>query len=169
MAVVLLEKFPELMDSYKFAETKHKGQFRMGGLPYITHPLEVAYILYKKGFSLDFMKVGLFHDLFEDTDATYEEVRFLSNDEVLESTKQLTKVKPLDMISYLYSMGFMAKMVKLADRLHNLRSALVAPVKFRLRYIDETERYYTEFSKDTVFEDDIKEALDKLKESVIAA
>lgn len=61
-----------------------------------------------------------------------------------------------------------AKMVKLADRLHNLLSAVVAKEAFRKRYIAETEQCYVDLAKDTPFEEDIRVALDALKKSLVA-
>ncbi|MEB2281970.1 hypothetical protein LAV73_18540 [Lysinibacillus xylanilyticus] len=58
-----------------------------------------------------------------------------------------------------------AKMVKLADRLHNLLSALVANEKFRKRYVKETEEFYLDLAKGTPFEEDILKALSALKDT----
>lgn len=62
-----------------FAAKKHEGQFRIGGLPYITHPVAVAGIVKEKGGDTDAVITALFHDLLEDTDATEEEILSFGN------------------------------------------------------------------------------------------
>ena len=58
----------------KFATLKHKGQKRFGGDDYISHPIAVRKIIEQMGYPLNYRLVALFHDLLEDTDATYEEI-----------------------------------------------------------------------------------------------
>ena len=60
---------------YEFAKEKHGTQKRIGGDPYITHPVAVADILKKEGYDIEYQIVALFHDLLEDTDATEDEIR----------------------------------------------------------------------------------------------
>jgi (p)ppGpp synthase/HD superfamily hydrolase len=57
-------------------------------------------------------------------------------------------------------------MVKLADRIHNLSEAHLANVKFRERYIKDTEQWYLDLAKGTCFEKELNEVLEKVKESV---
>lgn len=140
----------------------------MGGKPYITHPLEVARILEKKGFGWQYIQTALFHDLLEDTDATIDELSQLAEEPVVNAVLLLTKTTGYTMETYTYriSQYELAKIVKLADRLHNLLSAIDAKVKFRRKYIEETEQYYLDLAESTVFEEDIKTALQALKDSV---
>jgi (p)ppGpp synthase/HD superfamily hydrolase len=154
-----------IMKSILYIMEKHKGQKRMGGKPYVTHPIEVGEILERKGFDWTYIQTALFHDLLEDTDATEVEIEELSSKKVLKAVKLLTKVKGYVMKVYMLeiSKNDIAKMVKLADRLHNLLSATVAKEAFRIRYIAETETYYLDLTKGTVFEQDINEALVALK------
>ena len=58
-----------------FATEKHAGQTRIGGLPYITHPMAVAEIVYEKKMEIDYAVTALFHDLLEDTDANEKSKR----------------------------------------------------------------------------------------------
>ena len=58
----------------EFAKEKHKGQKRIGGDDYITHPIAVCEIVKNQGFDVSYQIAALFHDLLEDTDATEEEI-----------------------------------------------------------------------------------------------
>lgn len=130
-----------------FATRKHEGQFRKGGEPYITHPMQVAEMLREKGYNTDYQIAGLFHDLLEDTDATEQEIEELGGSEVLEAVKRLTKTKGYVMADYIAGIkqNPMAKAVKAADRLHNLRSAVTTNMDFRRRYILESVDWYLDF------------------------
>ena len=112
----------------EFATLKHSGQYRKGGLPYITHPIAVSEMLKEQGFGIDYRIAGLFHDLLEDTDATEAELQALSNMEVAEAVKLLTKQPGYVMDEYIQGIkqNEMAFAVKAADRLHNLRCSLEA-------------------------------------------
>lgn len=144
---------------------KHRGQTRKHGTPYYIHPLAVRNILERKGFSLEYQIVGLFHDLIEDTDTTYEDIQKISNTRIADVVKTLSKEKGYKMEEYIKRIkeDEMARMVKLADRVHNLSETHLASDKFKDKYIKETEEWYLYLAKDTVFEEDIKKELDKLK------
>lgn len=130
-----------------FAAKKHEGQFRIGGLPYITHPVAVAEIVKEKGGDTDAVITALFHDLLEDTDATEEEILFFGNKKILNSVKLLTKQRNYVMQNYVEGIrkDGTAFLVKGADRLHNLRSAVCADTEFKRRYIYETIDWYLDF------------------------
>lgn len=153
-----------LLKAIAYAYKKHEGQTRIGGKPYITHPVAVARILEQKGFTTPYLLTGLFHDLKEDTNATDEEILEYGED-ILIAVNLLTKRKGYVMSDYILqlSKNIMAKMVKLADRLHNLQCAVEADLAFRKRYIRETEMYYLDLARGTVFEEDINQALQDLK------
>jgi len=127
-----------------FAREKHAGQMRIGGDPYITHPMAVADILCQWGLDETHQIAGLFHDLLEDTDATPAEIAELGGEEVLQAVCRLTKAPGYVMAEYVSAIKAhpMARAVKAADRLHNLRCALVAGENFRRRYILETVDWY---------------------------
>lgn len=152
----------------EFATKKHFGQKRIGGLAYITHPIAVGKILESKGFDIETVIAGIYHDLAEDTDATEEEIIRYGSERILTIVKLLTKTPGYIMKDYIFAIcqNERAKMVKLADRLHNLLSAVVANEKFRIRYIKETEDYYVDMAKGTPFEEDITVALDALRATV---
>lgn len=134
----------------QFAREKHKGQLRIGGDEYITHPMAVAEIVRQKGYGIDVQIVALFHDLLEDTDATEEEIVFYGNEEILKAVRLLTKQKDYDMAEYVAGIrqNETAFAVKGADRLHNLRCAVVADTDFKRKYIFETVDWYLDFSSE---------------------
>ena len=134
--------------AHSFAAKKHSGQFRIGGLPYITHPESVAEILRENGFDEDYQIAGLFHDLLEDTDAKESEIEELGGKAVLKAVKLLTKKKGYVMSEYVAAIKSnpIAFAVKAADRLHNLRCAVVADKDFKRRYILESIDWYLDFS-----------------------
>ena len=131
-----------------FATKKHNGQFRVGGAAYITHPIAVAEIVRASGKNIDYQITALFHDLLEDTDATEDEILAIGGAEVLKAVKLLTKQKGYVMKDYVAAIrqNDMALAVKAADRLHNLRCAVVCDDEFKRRYIWETVDWYLDFS-----------------------
>ena len=149
----------------EFMKLKHGNQKRKQGTPYYLHPLAVAKMLKEKGFSEDYQIAGLFHDLIEDTDATCEEIKNISNENIVEAVKLLTKTKGYVMSEYIGNIekNDIAKMVKLADRIHNLSEAIFASKEFQKKYIKETKEWFINLAKNTVFENDLKEVLNKVK------
>ena len=146
----------------EFASEKHKGQKRIGGDDYITHPIAVCEIVKNQGYGEDYQITALFHDLLEDTNATEEEILQYGNDEILVAVKLLTKQKGYEMQEYIKAIkgNEIAFIVKSADRLHNLQCALVTSVEFKRKYILETVDWYLDFSRE------IKEAVKRLAESL---
>ncbi len=134
----------------EYAKNKHKGQYRIGGEEYITHPIAVAEILKKQGYGIEYQITGLFHDLLEDTDAKESEIEELSNMEVLNAVKLLTKQKGYVMAEYIGGIkkNKIAFAVKAADRLHNLQSAFCTGEKFKRKYLAETHEWYMDFSEE---------------------
>ncbi len=158
----------KLIEAIAYIKNKHSGQIRKQGTPYYLHPVEVANILKKKGFSKKYQLVGLFHDLLEDTDTTYEDIVNLTNVEIADAVKLLTKEPGYNMSDYInrISNNDLAKMVKLADRLHNLSETHLASLDFKKRYIKESEAWFIDLAKGTIFEDDLKNILEKLKQEI---
>lgn len=154
----------DLEKAIEFMKKKHGNQKRKQGTPYYTHPLAVAKLLKEKGFSIEYQIAGLFHDLIEDTDATYEEIVALSNADVAEAVRLVSKTKGYVMSEYVGNIkaNEMARMVKLADRIHNLSESPNASHKFQAKYIKETKEWYVELAKGTVFEEDLNRELDNL-------
>ena len=153
------ESFQQALE---FAKAKHKGQKRIGGDDYITHPIAVSEIVKSQGFDKNYQITALFHDLLEDTDATQEEILKYGNQEILEAVKLLTKKKGYDMAEYVSGIkqNPIAFAVKAADRLHNLQCAIVADEEFKRKYILETVDWYLDFSPE------IRKAVKRLAESL---
>ena len=146
----------------EFAKAKHKGQKRIGGEDYITHPIAVCEIIKSQGFDESYQIAALFHDLLEDTDATEEEILKYGSPEILESVKLLTKENGYVMSEYISAIkkNPIAFAVKAADRLHNLQCAIITDEEFKRKYILETIDWYMDFSAD------IRSALKRLAESL---
>ena len=152
----------------EYVKVKHEGQKRKQGTPYYLHPFAVADILKEKGFNDDYQAAGLLHDTLEDTNATKEEILKLSNKEVLDTVVLLTKEKGYKMQDYYNRIinNDMAKMVKLADRYHNLSESTMTNVLFKKKYINETKKWYLKMAEGTCFEEDINQSLEKLIKSL---
>ncbi len=139
---------PRYLAAIEFAAKKHAGQVRMGGMPYIVHPVAVADIVNRWGYGADYAIAAFFHDLLEDTDATEEEILELGGPAVLEAVRALSKKKGYVMADYVAGLraNDIARVVKAADRLHNLRCAVLAPEEFKRRYVLETIDWYMDLS-----------------------
>ena len=155
-------KSERMLRALSFATQKHKGQKRIGGNDYITHPIAVCEMVKNQGYGEDFQITALFHDLLEDTNATEGEILEFGNQNVLTAVKLLTKEKGYDMQKYIEGIkgNQIAFVVKGADRLHNLQCALVTNAEFKRKYILETVDWYLDFSKE------IKKAVKELAESL---
>ena len=131
--------------AYVFAMKKHGAQLRASGDPYYSHPVEVAGILTK--FKLDSASIiaGLLHDTVEDTDTTVEEVKNLFGEQVAQLVDGLTKKQAENFRKLLLAMSedIRVLLIKLADRLHNMRTLhfLKKPEK-RMRIAKETLDIY---------------------------
>jgi GTP pyrophosphokinase len=124
-----------IMRAYVFSAKAHAGQTRKSGEPYLTHPLAVAGILSEWKMDVDTIATGLLHDTMEDCLVTQEEIFSLFGDEVAELVDGVTKIGKLEFRSkeeaqaenfrkMVLAMGkdIRVILVKLADRLHNMRT-----------------------------------------------
>ena len=141
--------------AYVFAMKTHGAQLRTSGDPYYSHPVEVAGILTK--FKLDSVSIiaGLLHDTVEDTDTTVEEVRELFGDQVAQIVDGLTKLAKIEQKSannkqaenfrkllLAMSEDIRVLLIKLADRLHNMRTLHFCAPEKRARIARETLDIY---------------------------
>ncbi|MFC9584448.1 RelA/SpoT family protein [Streptomyces yangpuensis] len=122
-----------LRRAYLLAESSHRGQMRKSGEPYITHPLAVTLILAELGAETTTLTASLLHDTVEDTDVTLDQVRAEFGDEVCFIVDGVTKVEKIDYGAAAEPETFRKMLVatgndvrvmsiKLADRLHNMRT-----------------------------------------------
>jgi guanosine-3',5'-bis(diphosphate) 3'-pyrophosphohydrolase len=121
--------------AYKTAENYHKGQLRKSGEPYLVHPVEVAKILADLGLDEDAIVAGLLHDTVEDTEYTNEELTADFGEEVallvdgvtklgslVYESKEERQAENLRKMFLAMSKDIRVLIIKLADRLHNLRT-----------------------------------------------
>ncbi len=148
----LLEKYPEhkdlILKAYEFAKKKHGGQKRKTGEPYIVHPLNVAKILSELGMDAATIIAALLHDVLEDTDTTYEEIKERFGESVASIVEGVTKIgkikyKSDQVENYRKLILATAKdprviILKLADRLDNMRTLWVFREEKRRRIARET-------------------------------
>ncbi|TKD44665.1 MAG: bifunctional (p)ppGpp synthetase/guanosine-3',5'-bis(diphosphate) 3'-pyrophosphohydrolase [Mesorhizobium sp.] len=144
-----------LNKAYVYAMQKHGHQKRASGDPYFSHPLEVAAILTEMHMDEATIAVALLHDTIEDTTATRAEIDELFGPEMGKLVEGLTKLKKLDLVSkkaeqaenlrkllLAISKDVRVLLVKLADRLHNMRTLDHVPEAKRLRIAEETMDIY---------------------------
>ncbi|MBE6083606.1 RelA/SpoT family protein [Sporanaerobacter sp. PP17-6a] len=125
----------QIIKAYNFAETAHEGQLRNSGERYFVHPFNVAMILADMNMDTPTIIAGLFHDILEDTNITYETIVSEFGEEVANLVDGVTKLRKLNyktkqenQAENLRKMVMaMAKdirviIIKLADRLHNMRT-----------------------------------------------
>ena len=147
--------FTELRKAYQLASEAHKNQVRDSGDPYITHPLAVAGILADMHMDMVSMETGLLHDTVEDTGVTVEQIKAEFGDEVARCVDGVTKLSKLHFYSredrqaesvrkMLLAMtsDIRVVIVKLADRLHNMRTLGVVSRERQERTAQETLEIY---------------------------
>ena len=121
--------------AYIYSARVHEGQVRLSGEPYLSHPLEVAYILATMKLDSVCISAGLLHDVLEDTSATEDDLQDMFGEEVLKIVKGLTKLSALPYNSaqarqadsirkMILAMAddIRVILIKLVDRLHNMRT-----------------------------------------------
>lgn len=163
-----------LNKAYVYSMQKHGSQKRASGDPYFLHPLEVAGILTDLRLDDGTIAVGLLHDTLEDTDATRDELDDLFGEEIGKLVEGLTKIAQLDLVSkrtkqaenlrkllLAISDDVRVLIVKLADRLHNMRTLHFVPDHKRFRIAQETIDIYAPLAERMGMQD-IREELEGL-------
>jgi RelA/SpoT family (p)ppGpp synthetase len=141
--------------AFQFAYQLHQGQYRRSGEPYICHPVAVASLLHDLGGSAAMIAAGFLHDVVEDTDVTIEEIEQRFGSEVRRLVEGVTKLSKINFKSKTESQAenfrrmFLAMaqdirviVVKLADRLHNMRTLEFMPEEKRRRIALETREIF---------------------------
>ena len=142
-------------EAYLFAKGAHEGQFRKSGEPFIMHPVEVAIILSDLRMDSDTLRAAVLHDTVEDTEYTLEDVRQKFGDTVAELGDGVTKINSLEIESLSHAqVNNLRKMlmamsndirvivIKLADRLHNMRTLMALREDRRIFKARETMEIY---------------------------
>ena len=143
-------------DAYEFVKVKHKGQYRKSGEAYIHHLIEVCYILASLNCGPTTLAAGLLHDVVEDTDTSLDDLKIFGDD-VCSIVDSLTKIQRLK-LSHRTEEEFVAEdhrkiflgmakdvrviVIKLADRLHNMRTLDSLPVDRQLALAKETHEVF---------------------------
>ena len=147
--VALVEK------AYFIAKKAHEGQFRYSGEPYIIHPVSVAIILYNLGMDGESMAAALLHDVVEDTDMTKENIQEEFGEDVANLVEGVTKLGKVPIFTkeeqqaenvrkmlMAMSQDIRVIIIKLADRIHNMRTlSFMRPDKRREKAQETLEIY----------------------------
>ena len=141
--------------AFNFANELHKDQKRKSGEPYINHCLSVTHILATYQSAVVTLAAGLLHDTIEDCGVTYQDIKTMFNEDVADIVSAVTKIKNLPNVSLEESSASthrklilaMAKdvravIVKLCDRLHNMRTLQYVPVHKQTKIARETLEVY---------------------------
>ena len=145
----------KITQAYKVAEKAHEGQLRTSGDPYITHPLAVASILLDYCMDTDTICAALLHDTVEDTDVTLDEHRKKFGEDVALMVDGVTKIGLVPLVSkeeqqaenirkilMAMSKDIRVIIIKLADRLHNMRTLAARPPEKQRKTSLETMNFY---------------------------
>ncbi len=147
--------FAQIKAAYVYAREHHGAQMRRDGTPYITHPLQVAQIVAEMRLDSESIIAALLHDCIEDTDSTYEDIakRFgVTVADVVDGVTKLTRVKYSTMeeeqmenlrkMLFAMSRDIRVILIKIADRLHNMRTMeYQTPAKQKKKAFETMEIY----------------------------
>ena len=141
--------------AYQFGADAHQGQRRLSGEPYITHPLAVARTLGEMGLDADSLCAAILHDVIEDTPTAKAEIAEAFGSEVAQLVDGVSKLTQINFRSkaeaqaenfrkmiLAMSKDIRVILIKLADRLHNMRTIFVMPPSKRARIARETLEIY---------------------------
>ena len=145
----------KIESAVNYAKEKHKTQLRKDGSPYIIHPLAVAEIVAEMGLDVDALLGALLHDCIEDTDASHDDIARLFGDTVAELVEGVTKLTRANFVSseqqqmenlrkmfMAMSKDIRVVLIKIADRLHNMRTMQYQTPEKQLHKCRETMDIY---------------------------
>ncbi len=145
--------------AYEVAKKYHEGQMRLSGEPFLCHPIEVAKILADLELNSKTIAAGIMHDVIEDTDATYSDIKQIFGEEIADMVEGVSKLSKLNLdtrkeqqveslrkMLMAMSKDIRVIIIKLSDRLHNMRTlSHVSPEK-QIEKATETIEIYAPIS-----------------------
>ena len=151
------EELRNVLEAYEFAKRQHAEQYRKSGEPYINHPLKVAQILAEMKLDTVSIKAGLLHDVVEDTGTSLQEIEQRFGKEVARIVDGVTKIDRLKIdqknfdqkaetvlkMFFAMSQDIRVILVKLADRLHNMRTLEFQSPETQKQKAKETLQIFT--------------------------
>ena len=149
------EEVEKIVEAYKFAKNAHEGQCRYSGEPYIMHPVAVAKILLELGMDYESLIAALLHDTVEDTETGLDNIKELFGEDVANLVDGVTKLGKVPLETWeerqaenirkmfiAMSQDIRVVIIKLADRLHNMRTLeFMRPQKQRDKSLETIEIY----------------------------
>lgn len=149
------EEIQLILQAYHYAKEQHKDQFRYSGEPYIMHPVAVARILFELGMDYQSVIAALLHDTVEDTSTSLDDIRSMFGDDVATLVDGVTKLGKVPLATHeerqaenvrkmliAMSQDIRVIIIKLADRLHNMRTLqFMRPQKQRDKALETLEIY----------------------------
>lgn len=140
----------QIKEAIYFAQKYHEGQYRHSGEPFYSHTLEVAYMASDYLFRTDILVTAILHDTLEDTELTYEEIAGVFGQDIADNVESLTRIKEdgrkLRSSEVLESLRISGRdeilLIKLFDRLDNLRTIYYKPQPKINKTIKETQEYF---------------------------
>ncbi len=149
------EEVEKIIEAYKFAKNAHEGQCRYSGEPYIMHPVAVAKILLELGMDYESLIAALLHDTVEDTETGLDNIKELFGEDVANLVDGVTKLGKVPLETWeerqaenirkmfiAMSQDIRVVIIKLADRLHNMRTLeFMRPQKQRDKSLETIEIY----------------------------
>ncbi|MBN2160486.1 MAG: bifunctional (p)ppGpp synthetase/guanosine-3',5'-bis(diphosphate) 3'-pyrophosphohydrolase [Spirochaetes bacterium] len=149
-----------IQKAYLFANAAHEGQVRLSGEPYIVHPLEVGIILSALKLDTSTIAAALMHDTVEDTGTTLDMIEKAFGEEVAQLVDGVTKISSLKRSSKTTAQAATLRkmliatvkdvrviIIKLADKLHNMRTIMFQPIETAVRVAKETLEIYAPLAR----------------------
>ena len=161
------DKLASIADAYRFVEEAHKGQTRLSGGPFVEHPLQTALYLAELRLDSNALIAGLLHDVMEDCDVGFDDIARRFGDEVAKLVDGVTKLTKTELMTEELGPGreggsdedvaqaaslkkiltyaaedIRVVLIKLADRLHNMRTLDALPAERGVAIAQETLEVY---------------------------